>query len=567
MKSKQTSDIYYQNKHHMDAFLGLDIYGEPGGGDPYYANTIEFCEDKERIDPNAEKTKNKLNKFKYLWRKIYDDSWLDDSHYFMILDNQTYYAWEQWYNSGLTLYYPKYKLIDCNGGPWNFNTTWDYISTKNGLMVSAREAGYWSGQTGPFDSWGHDDYISGKRYNFKDRALRLTVTPNCIDWYPAFIGRDAPDGIVGTYGGFYIASEGLYLSVQYGTNGNWASEECSFIYLPCRKVGRDVIIGKQKYFGRGFDKYCRVKYDESHYFSPTYTFTLKQYLFIVYSYESRFRIYRVDPNGNVTDTYSRYWNQIWIGKALAYNHNDKFYFMFSTKNTDSRDEAPVTRIATIDENGIFSIIYSLVHIYIIKGGYYYADDHSNKVEECFGHGYIQYDKKTDYFYSYYNCANTSYNFPVESATNYSRIIIGKTKDFTNFEFFTPVNPYILLKNTRNKKDTIAVYFDDRYAAQLAEEYFTFSIFNDVGYKFEGEGSRCCIHNEEICEPNGLFGKVKLYGYGERGCYKGMVFFIYNCDLTPSEMDGFDSIYDWEEDGTQFEKVGMKLINLLHGLDH
>ena len=188
MKGKQTSNIAFEGYDHMDAFFlgewptSTAYYDVPVHykyyNSPSFANEIAVCEDETKLDPTKEETKNQLNKFKWAWRKVYDESWLEDSYYYVIVDNNYYFAWEQWYNTGWTIFFPYYKSMDCSNGPFNVNTRVYNASTKNKLLVSMRENGYYSGWSGPFDSDYYDDFVDGKRYQYapNNRCLNMGFT-------------------------------------------------------------------------------------------------------------------------------------------------------------------------------------------------------------------------------------------------------------------------------------------------------------------------------------------------------------------------------------------------------
>ena len=584
MKGTQSSNIQFKGYDHMDALLlkegytrsiydKIDYYSQHHS--PYYANSILTCEDTEVIDPQAEATKGKLNKYKQVWRKIFDDYWMEDTQYFLILD-WYYYTYANLKRSTPVFTFTDYKNASISNIHNWVNTSYHYQSVKNKLCLALQEAYSYGSQTSRIGIY--NDYIDGRRYDFNDNPrFRIHLSQNGIDWYTYLVKTKWGNEEIWFYNNVAIASEGLYLTIIYKNGNNWSNPTESMMYIPY-ELGEEnsISIGKPKLFGRDFGL-------NTHIMGGMNFFTIDKYLFILTkeskNSQQRIVINKVTPEGNITKTYTNYYYSINLHSNILCEKDGKVYLITSTQlqyvNTDWEPAIIKDNMCTIDVNGTFTIIHSEQHI-----NYRYNNRWSNapnKMDSMLGSNGMMasnvrpiYDKSTGYYYFYNDIGYTSKAFPKEGG-NYYRVIIGKTRDFIHFEY-NEAPPYRIIKDIVNDKN-IAILMDSAYESQLSSDYAILPFRQDVKWIAEpetniGTPDRFCFDNEKISYPRGIFGvSYNEASWDLGGDYSSYGFYISKFDLTASDKDFVYSLWKYNDQMRREYFISQTLVNQVNGLDY
>ena len=589
MKGKQTSDILYKDNEHMDAFMLFEdkMYDSYNWHYLYYhaptfASTILVCEDEKKITTNEENEEKKINKFIGSWRKVYDESWMEDSHYWIFKIWYRAYAEQGWWHYFNAFVH--YKHLAFHDFPFNFNTVVMYGGKR---FIFAKRESYSYGSTNNLDKE-YKDVMDGKIYDFSDnRARVILVSPNAIDWYPIFIKSHYYNGNFEHDRDWLVETDnGFYLKVEITERG-----ESSLVYTPLTydEENRSIKTGETRYFPD-------YKFDDT---SLAVFFTIKDFLFYVdkdyiqdaagHSIAVRWKVSRFSPtNGENSFSTGNYTDNTYMG-AIGYplgEIKNKVYFYnnkgigknwgkmnyYSPEYETIRDS-----IISIDENGAIEEVYGETRP-VWQDDKGYLNIELSHLASIFTNNYeIQYEETTGYFYIYTRMPYNDRNFPKSGGSEFSRIVITKTKDFKNWQHIE-APPYRLLHG-RVSQNAAALCLDTAYLEQLKSQYWIYEVdlLNMINYRRVGRNrsyntTAWCFHNEKPCLPYGIIligDKNCLKDYNNNISRSTYVAYIHNFSLLESEKDYIASQrgYSKEDGSVVYEYDGQTILNQLCGLDY
>ena len=548
MKGKQNSNIIFDGYDHMDAELlsewgDLTIRVGSGGpwpakyqsnNSPFFANSIYVCEDETVIDPSAEATKDQLNKFSHIWRKIFDDEWMVDSHYWFCADIYIELYFGNPRTTGLAFIFPHFKNMDSLNTAYEGPDLGSYgnssleVCEKNHIAIARTRGGY--GSTDFHSSPTFNDYIDGKIYRLKSETgmLGMHFSQNGIDWYMYKLPKVYSDGF----------------------EAHWGYEYNRLIFLPYTlhddyriTLGKHKVIAKNINYGRAYFTLGnnllgieRVQQVDSQGNSEGYGMRVTKY----------------ESNGHCTITDTKWYYYCYFYYLLPSQDNTKQYFIYYYRYNNSMEDT--VAIAYVDSNG-------LIHN-VISG---YEAVKAKTITD--GKGLI--DDKTGYIYFYNGVGYTNQYFP-KSGGNYNRIIIARTRDYSSFTYMESP-PYRLLQGNMGNRNALAVCMDSAYWEYCNNNYFTTEFLAGIKVPSVDQGgsnSRFCCHNEKICHSKGVLGSFYNSNMSSSTReYQGIIFYFDNFDLTESNKDFLYSLFTYDENNQRKEFISQSVINQINGLDY
>lgn len=581
MKGKQSSIILYNENDHMDVFFRIpgDPHGEGGShylgsGDPTFCSNLAICDD-EKTYPYAGEG-GIINKIKNVWSKRYEDFWMDDSHYWIGIQNMIYrrYAEQYWYTSFYS--FPGHKQF-CTMGfnfPNSSDTAWIAHCSGQGGVVGVTYGGKML--IPPRFVTSYRDPVDGKIYDFSKNPKReVWLSQNGRDWYPTFIKRDYSNGsFSGAPGFMYIVDGGFYLgddNVMVYTTFTLGEEDPSITIGDSKLLTKSNGMEKTCNFGIGnnlFDierKYERVNNEYNHYYLEVFRLTPNNEF-------KKIRCYEGDRNNfvNVPRKLGKIGNKTYFYTSRGIGTYSGYREYYHDPSYDNIEYV----IFSIDINGNFKIERKeLGTTYSDERGRIFVN--GSKMDAIFGTNRafnILYDEKTKYFYAYAWVSYNNVHFHKDQPSNkdYYRIIIAKTKDFKNITYHI-APPYRLMTGMLGK-NSAAFCFDTQYSEELqAHHIFPRYDFIDGLGSYYSKQDIWCFHEDKLCQPYGVFGYGEMYDQNNPSYYySGLTYVWYFHDhlLQQNDKDFLYSLREWKQDGTvAYENDSQTILNKLYGLDY
>lgn len=577
MLGKQTANIVFDGYDHMDALYAIEDYGmgpqTEGGahylykGAPSYASQIAVCEDEERKPQYSEEP----NKYINAWRKIYDESWMEDSHYFMGAMWERPDIGQYWWTQFIC--FPYYKNYFGAGLPFNYYVNYCHVRYESKIIVSKRES--WSyGTSMGFDT-DYYDYVDGKHYHFPDdNKVRICyITQNAMDWYPVFIQQKFYNGTI-THDSDDVkpVEHGFYIGVSPG----------GLVFVPCYPSDEDssITVGEPRYLPQ-------LKDVDRHGILFIFGDNLYYVMQINKDSSNCWRVTKITSHGDVSYTYGNYNNQMLSspGQPLGIIGNKAYFYTYKGIGTywgayhywaPSYENIKYS-IVSIDSNGNFETVYSENGTVIQDPNNGRLEVRQSKLGSIFNNSHnILYDEKTKYYYIYSMVPYSDYNFPKqqESGENFTRLIITRTKNFRSWEHFEGP-PYRIVQG-RLKKNSAAICFDDKYLEQLRRSYWMFEtgityMKSYYGGTYGGHEFFAYFHNEKLSHPSGIIlmgGQHCLKDYNNNRDLSSFMMYFSDYLLRETSGDFILTNKEYKSDlSVAWSDDSQTILNQLNGLDY